>query len=86
MSCPFIPPPHSGSSSDSQISYSRNPFTREKKHCDNKPPNRHFIGRTFRNSRGRKDCHDFRAKKTNSLVIFHLIIYTINYLYQTYAK
>ncbi|ESW20952.1 hypothetical protein PHAVU_005G028800 [Phaseolus vulgaris] len=67
MSCPFIPPPHSGSSSDSQISYSRNPFTREKKHCDNKPPNRHFIGRTFRNSRGRKDCHDFRAKKTNSL-------------------
>ncbi|XP_027903920.1 probable ADP-ribosylation factor GTPase-activating protein AGD11 isoform X2 [Vigna unguiculata] len=68
MSCPFIPS-NSGSSSDSQIGSSRLQSIREKKqYSDNKQQTKHRICRTFRNSRGRKETHDFRSsKKSTSL-------------------
>ncbi|WVZ01434.1 hypothetical protein V8G54_027503 [Vigna mungo] len=66
MSCPFIPS-NSGSSSDSQIGSSRLQSIREKKqYSDNKQPTKHRICRTFRNSRGRKETHDFRTSKNST--------------------
>ncbi|KAG2372538.1 ADP-ribosylation factor GTPase-activating protein [Vigna angularis] len=67
MSCPFIPS-NSGSSSDSQIGSSRLQSIREKKQhsSDNKQQTKHRICRTFRNSRGRKETHDFRTSKNST--------------------